>query len=107
MQNIIYLTLDVGHRVDVSHDWNLEGFLTTMSNDSKHKVVIWMKEALIEEKSSIQNSKIGTFLDVGNDLRLEGQGVGVRENHLIEFSYVHHCSVFSFALSIKLPDDKH
>lgn len=66
-----------------------------------------MKEPLIEERSSIQNSKVGIFLDVGNDFQLEGQGVGVRENYIVELLYVHHCSVLSFALSIKFLDDKH
>ena len=78
-----------------------------MSDDSKHKAVIRVKESLIEERSSIQNSKVGTSLDVGNDFRLEGQGVGVREDHIVELSYVHHCSALSLAFSIQLPDDKH
>lgn len=66
-QNVMYLTLDVGHGVDISHDWNLEDFLAVMNDNSKYKVVIWMKEILIKERSSIQNSKVGTSLDNSND----------------------------------------
>ena len=62
---------------------------------------------MIKERSSIQNSKVSTSLDVSDDFQLEGQRVGVRENHVVELSYVHYYSTFSFALSVKLPDDKH
>lgn len=65
-----------------------------------------MKEPLIKERNSIQNSKLGIFLDVDNDLWLEGQGLGVRKNHVIELSYIDHCSAFLLALSIKLSDNK-
>lgn len=77
-----------------------------MSDNSKHKAVVWMKEPLIEERSSIQHSKVGTFLDVGDDLRLEGQGVGVKENHVVELPYVDHCSAFPFALRIKFSNNE-
>ena len=53
LQDVIYLTLDVGNQVDVSHNWNLESFLAAVSDDSKHKAVSWMKEILVKEKSSI------------------------------------------------------
>lgn len=66
-----------------------------------------MKEPLMKKRSSIQNSKVGTSLDVGDNLQLAGQGVGFKENHLVELLNVHHYSVISFALSIKLLDDKH
>lgn len=66
-----------------------------------------MKELLIEKKSSIHNSKIGIFLDISNDLRLERQEVRVKENHFVELLYVYHCFVLFFALSIKLSDNKH
>lgn len=65
-----------------------------------------MKELLIEEESGIQNSKIGIPLDIGNDLQLKGQRIGVGENHIVEFLYVDHYSAFLFALSIKLPNHK-
>ena len=77
-----------------------------MSDNNKHKAVVWIKEPLIEEKSSIQNNKIGISLDAGNNLRLEGQGVRVRENHLVELLYVHHCSALFSALSIKLSNNE-
>ena len=77
-----------------------------MSDNSKHKAMVWMKEPLIEERSGIQHSKIGTSQDVGDDLRLEGQGVGVRENHVVELPYINHCFVVLFALRIKFPNDK-
>lgn len=66
-----------------------------------------MKKSLIEKQSNIQHSKVGTSLDVGNDLQLERQGVEVRENHLVEFSYDYYCSTLSFAVSIKRSDNKH
>lgn len=65
-----------------------------------------MKELLIEERSGIQNSKVGTSWDVGNNLCLEGQGIGVRENHIVELLYIDHCSAFPLALNIKLLNDK-
>ena len=71
-----------------------------MSDNSKHKAVVWVKEPLIEKGSGIQNSEVGTSLDVGNDFRLKEKGVGVREDHLVEFPYVHHCSALSLAFSI-------
>lgn len=77
-----------------------------MGDNSKHKAVVWMKEPLMEKRSGIQNSKVGTPLDVGDNFRLEGQGVGVRENHVVELLYVDHYFVFSFALRIKLSNDK-
>ena len=92
---------------DISHDRNLKDFLVAMSNNNKHKVVIRVKEPLIEKRSNIQNSKVETSLDVGNDFRLEEQGLEVREYHLVELLYVHHRSALSFAFSIQLPDNKH
>ena len=77
-----------------------------MSDNSKHKAVIRVTEQLIKKKSSIQNSKVETFLDVDNDFRLEGQGVGVREDHLVEILYVHYCSTLFFAYSIPLPENE-
>ena len=78
-----------------------------MSDDSKHKAVIRVEEPLIEERSNIQNSKVGTSLDISNDFRLEGQGVGVREAYIVELLYVHHCSALSLTFSIQIPDDEH
>ena len=66
-QNIIYLTLDVCHQVDISHNRNLESFLIAVSDDSKHQVVVRMKKPLIKKENSIQYSKVGIILDVGND----------------------------------------
>lgn len=39
-QNLIYLTLDVGYRVNIFHDQNLEGFLAAVNDDNKHKAII-------------------------------------------------------------------
>lgn len=65
-----------------------------------------MRELLIEEKSGIQHNKVGTFLDVGNDLRLERQGVEIRKNHGVELPYMNHCFAFLFAFRIKFPNNK-
>lgn len=67
LQEVIYLILDVSDRVDVFYDQNLEGFLAAVSDDSKNKAVIWMKELLVKKRSSVQNSKVDTFLDISND----------------------------------------
>lgn len=77
-----------------------------MSDNSKYIAVVWMKELLIEERSGIQHSKIGTFLYVDDDLRLEEQGVGVRKNHVVKLLYVDHCSVFPFAFRIMFSNNK-
>ena len=106
MQNVIYFLLDVGYQIDISHDQNLEDFLAAIGDNSKHKAVVWMKEPLIEKGSGIQHSKVSTPLDVGNDFRLERQGIGVGENHVVELSYVNYRSAFPFALSIKLPNNE-
>lgn len=55
-----------------------------------------MREPLIEKKSGIQHNKVGTFLDIGNDLRLEGQRVEIRENYGVELPYMNYCSAFFF-----------
>ena len=52
-QNVIYFSLDVGHRVNISHDRNLEGLLASMSDYSKHKAMVWIKKPLMKKKSSI------------------------------------------------------
>lgn len=65
-----------------------------------------MKEPLIEERGSIQDNKFGIPLDVGDDLWVERQEVGVRENYVIELLYVDHCSAFPLALSIKFPNNE-
>lgn len=40
LQNVIYLILDVGNRVDIFYDRNLERFLAAISDDSKHKAMV-------------------------------------------------------------------
>lgn len=65
-----------------------------------------MKEPLIEERSGIKHSKVSRSLDVGDNLKLEGQKVGIRKNHVVELPYVDHGSIFSFALRIKFLDNK-
>lgn len=68
LQNVIYLLLDVGHQVDILYDRNLEHLLATIGDKSKREAMVWIKRPLIEERSSIQNNKVGTSLDIGNDL---------------------------------------
>ena len=46
-------------------------------------------------------------MDAGNHFKLKGQGVGVREDHLVELLYVHHCSALSLVFSIQLPDNEY
>lgn len=68
LQNVIYLILDLGHQVNGPHDWNFEGFLAAVSDDNKHKAVVWMKKLLIKERNITKNSKVSISLDVDNDL---------------------------------------
>lgn len=39
-KNIVYFALDVDHRVDISHDWNLEDFLAKIYDNNKYKAMI-------------------------------------------------------------------
>lgn len=53
MEDIVNLLLDKSDQVDTDHDWHLKSLLVAMGNDSKHEVMIKMKQSLIEEKSRI------------------------------------------------------
>lgn len=66
-----------------------------------------MKESLIEEQRSVQNSKVGISLHVGNDLGLKEQEVRVGENHLVELLYIYYCFALFLAFSISLLDKKY
>lgn len=105
-EHVIYLMLNIGHRVNIAHDWDLERLLTLVGDNGEYKAVIEIKPPLVKEGCSVKNSEVGTSLDVGNNLGLEGQGVKVRQHHLVELLYVHYCPIFSLALSISLSDNK-
>lgn len=40
LEDVVNLLLDVDNRVNVAHDWDLEGFFAIMYNNDKHKTMI-------------------------------------------------------------------
>lgn len=70
LEDVIYLTLDVGHQVDIAHDQDLKSLLALVGDTGEYKAVIGIKQSLIKEGYNIQNSKINIPLDIGNDFGL-------------------------------------
>lgn len=68
MENIVYFALAIGHQVDVSYNWDLEGLLAVVCYDNKHEVIIRVGTPLIEKRGSIENGQIGASLDISNYL---------------------------------------
>lgn len=49
MKNIVDLVLDVGYQVYVAYNRDLEGLLSTMSNNSKYEAMVRVQAPLIEK----------------------------------------------------------
>lgn len=39
-ENLVNLSLDVGNRVDIAYDWDLEDFLVAKCNDGEHITMV-------------------------------------------------------------------
>lgn len=42
-EDVIYLTLDVGHQIDIAYDQDLKSILALMGDNNKYNAVIGMK----------------------------------------------------------------
>ena len=55
MEDVVYLVLDVHHRVNVSHYRDLESLLAAMCDDYEHETMIGVEAPLIEEQGCDKN----------------------------------------------------
>lgn len=51
--DIVDLSLDVGYRVYVAHDWYLKDHQPIMDNDNKHESVVRVQAPLIEKRRRV------------------------------------------------------
>lgn len=58
--------LDISYQVDVTHDQNLENFLTMICDNGEYETIIRVEKLLIEESGRIEDSQIDVSLDVGD-----------------------------------------
>ena len=49
MEDIVDLLLNVGYRVYIAYDKDLEGLLSTMGDDGEHEAVVRVQALLIKE----------------------------------------------------------
>lgn len=68
MEDVIYFALDICYQVDVSHYWDLEGFLATVYYDDKHEIMISVKAPLVKKSRNVKDGQVFAFLDISNYL---------------------------------------
>lgn len=98
--------LDVFNGVHISHNRDMKCLLTTMSHDHKYESIIKMKPPLIKIRRSIKSGKISTVLNIWYNFKLEGKGVEVMHNHIVELLYINNYSLFFFFFGVQLPNNK-
>ena len=55
MEDVVYLALDIHHRVNVSHYRDLESLLAAVFYDCEHEMMIGVEAPLIEEQGCVEN----------------------------------------------------
>lgn len=53
MENVVNLLLDLGDRVDVAHNKDLEVFLSAMSDNNGYEVMVRMEKLLIKKEDGV------------------------------------------------------
>lgn len=48
-EDVIYSTLNIGHKIDVTHDRTLKGFLVLLGDNGKQVAMVRIQELLVEE----------------------------------------------------------
>lgn len=105
--NIIYLTLNISHQVDISYNQNLECFVSMINHNNKHKAVIKIQKLLVKKRNSIQQRKTVIFVNISNYLYLQEQVIRVRKNYFIESLYIQYSFAIFFVLSVNFLNNKH
>lgn len=68
--DIVNLVLDIGGRVDLVHNRDLEDFLFAIHDNDEYEAVVRVEELLIEKRGGVQDSQVDITLDVCNYLGL-------------------------------------
>lgn len=105
LQNVIDLSLDIGHEIDVIYDWHLKGFLIPISYNSKYISEIRVQLPLVEERDSIKNSQVYASLHDSNDVGLQWEKIDVRYYQVVKSLYINNRLAF-FSVRSKFPDYK-
>lgn len=57
-KDIIYLTLDISHQVDIAYNQNLKSLLALVNNNDKHKAIIVIKQLLVKKNTIFKTARL-------------------------------------------------
>lgn len=77
-----------------------------MGDNGEHEGVVRIQALLIEKEGGVQDSQVGTSLDVRNYFWLQKKRIEIWEHQVVELADMHNGATLPLAVRIWLPDDK-